>query len=269
MTERTCSADDCDRKHVARGLCSMHWKREYGTRTKYPIVCAACGDTWLSERATGKYCSDPCKGRHYSETMQTKCPLPDDHAVMVLIAQAKVARAAQAAEQRRERDRIRGRSNFQWRTARECPGCACTFTPLYTSTMLTCSLRCARRISRRRRRAREAGAYGSWVWSDFMRVARRFNYCCAYCGAKPGQLDPDHVVPLSRGGHDSTTNLLPSCRQCNGDKRDLLLGEWALDREARGKAPRMTNWAPEDKRYWHLTQAILPALARPSISPAA
>lgn len=186
---------------------------------------------------------------------------------MILMAEVdRAARAARremlaSARENAKRD-ARSRKTSAWRTARECPGCACMFTPLYTSTMLTCSKRCSRRVHRWRRRASEANAFGTYTWSEFMRIAQRFNFRCAYCDEKPpGQLEPDHVVPLSRGGINSTTNLLPACRACNGDKRDLLLAEWQEDRERLGKPPRMTNWAPEDKRFWHLTQALL---ARPA-----
>lgn len=229
----------------------MHWKRQYGKRTKYPIVCVTCGGDWLSDSPTGKYCSDACKGAHYQVK---RCTLPSDHPVIVLIADAK-RRALEKgwAAQRKPRP-----PRVEWRTARECPGCACMFSPLLTPRMLTCSKRCAGRVSRRRRRAAEVGAVGSYIWSDFMRVARRFDYRCAYCGDKPAaQLDPDHVVPLSRGGLNSTTNLLPSCCLCNADKRDLLLDEWSRDRERRGLSPRVTSWPSEDKRYWHLTQEVL------------
>lgn len=134
------------------------------------------------------------------------------------------------------------------------------FTPLYTPNAITCSKRCARRVHRWRRRAAEANAPGAWIWSDFMRIAQRFQFRCAYCGEKPaGQLDPDHVVPLSRGGYNSTANLLPACRPCNADKRDLLLDEWVVDRERRGLPPRLSSWALEDRRFRHLTQVLLPA----------
>jgi len=142
-----------------------------------------------------------------------------------------------------------------WRTPRECPGCGCTFCPIRTPRQLACTKRCARRVAKRIRRGREAGAVGTWIWSDFMRIAAKFDYRCAYCGTKPnGQLDPDHVLALSRGGSNSATNLLPACRPCNRDKRDLTLDEWASDRARRGKAPRETSWATEDRRYWHLTE---------------
>lgn len=116
-----------------------------------------------------------------------------------------------------------------------------------------CSAACRGRAKRTRRRGREATTYGEWRWSDFMRIAARFNYCCAYCGTKPDSLDPDHVIPVSRGGSNTTSNLLPACRPCNSHKRDLLLGEWQAERERKQLPPVMTHWPPEDRRFAHLT----------------
>lgn len=90
-----------------------------------------------------------------------------------------------------------------------------------------------------------------------MRVARKFDYCCAYCGTKPDRLDVEHVVPLSKGGPDAVCNLLPTCLACNSDKRDLTLREWAEDRARRGLQPRITTWTAGDPRYTHLTAAAL------------
>ena len=103
------------------------------------------------------------------------------------------------------------------------------------------------------RRSREHGQATAWRWSDFTRIARRFDYRCAYCGTKPERLDPEHVVPLSRGGHNGIGNLLPTCMPCNSDKRDLTLDEWAADRERLGKEARRTGWLADDQRFWHLT----------------
>lgn len=96
-----------------------------------------------------------------------------------------------------------------------------------------------------------------FIWSDFMRIAQRFAFRCAYCGEKPTQLEPDHVVPLSRGGDNSASNLLPTCHLCNCDKSDHLLTEWDESRRERGLPARQTAWAPEDRRYYHLAQAVL------------
>lgn len=258
MVERTCSVDGCERPHGARGMCYSHygtWHRQTKGRNDqtFDKVCIVCGEYWVTRRSQAKYCSVQCKGEAYRKVSH----LPTDHPVIALIARAKAEAREVARDRRRERDRERSRSDFAWRIPRECPGCACWFTPLYTPKAICCSQRCVRRVHRWRRNAAERNAIGTFTWSQFMAIARRFDYCCAYCGEKPGRLDPDHVVPLSRGGINSTTNLLPSCHPCNGDKRDLLLDEWALDRERRGRPPRATSWAPDDKRYWHLTQAML------------
>ena len=52
-------------------------------------------------------------------------------------------------------------------------------------------------------------------------VFERDDYTCQYCG-KPFQsseLNLDHVVPKSRGGKDTWTNLVLSCMACNTRKR--------------------------------------------------
>ncbi len=136
-----------------------------------------------------------------------------------------------------------------------CPRCGNRFTNIYTSVAVHCSKRCTRKATKIRRRVREHATYGEWSWSDFMRVARKFNYCCAYCGQKPERLDPDDVVPLSKGGPNIIGNLLPVCAPCNSDKRDSSLDEWT-ERLANAGLTRATSWAPEDKRYHHLSVLV-------------
>lgn len=44
---------------------------------------------------------------------------------------------------------------------------------------------------------------------------------CAYCGQPPiddKSLTIDHVRPKSKGGQDCTSNVIPACRRCNGEK---------------------------------------------------
>ena len=51
---------------------------------------------------------------------------------------------------------------------------------------------------------------------------RRDQNLCLYCGGQFGvaDLSRDHIVPLSRGGTDSWTNVVTSCRRCNNRKAD-------------------------------------------------
>ncbi len=68
-----------------------------------------------------------------------------------------------------------------------------------------------------------------------------------------GQPEPDHLVPLSKGGSNSSTNILPACRPCNLSKQSMSLSEWAACRERRGRPPVTTSWAIDDPRVQHLT----------------
>ncbi len=52
----------------------------------------------------------------------------------------------------------------------------------------------------------------------------RDGYECQYCGAR-GRLTVDHVVPRSRGGDSSWTNVVTSCGPCNSRKGDRLCDE--------------------------------------------
>lgn len=56
---------------------------------------------------------------------------------------------------------------------------------------------------------------------------------CAYCGCEVTNRDSsvDHVLPKSRGGVCGwpENNFVLACVECNGDKGNLLLTEWAID----------------------------------------
>ncbi len=56
---------------------------------------------------------------------------------------------------------------------------------------------------------------------------------CDYCGFIAAEVD--HIIPVSRGGGDALENLTPACCECNREKRDLTVDEWAATRRADGK----------------------------------
>lgn len=55
---------------------------------------------------------------------------------------------------------------------------------------------------------------------------------CAYCGHRfPFDgLTREHIVPTSRGGHDTWMNCITACRSCNGRKGNRTLHElgWSM-----------------------------------------
>tara|TARA_Y100001970_G_C14235267_1_gene861423 strand:- start:1159 stop:1548 length:390 start_codon:yes stop_codon:yes gene_type:complete len=47
---------------------------------------------------------------------------------------------------------------------------------------------------------------------------------CIYCGRRSESID--HILPRSRGGGSITTNCVPACLACNGDKSDSDVFGW-------------------------------------------
>ena len=59
-----------------------------------------------------------------------------------------------------------------------------------------------------------------------LKVFKRDNYTCVYCGKRGGNLEVDHVKPFSKGGSEKLNNLVTSCQKCNRQKRDKSLLEF-------------------------------------------
>jgi hypothetical protein len=227
-TCRTCSEEGCDRPIQTKGLCGMHYKR---TRPRTPdkpqtVGCAWCGATVTRsprKRVLGATCSYECRRLL---TFGWSEPLHDDH-----WGRWYGATSTWTPPQPRELP-----ARF---TTGQCADCGEWFTAdTNGSPIRYCGEACARRVAKRRRRAREHDAPGDFRYTDVIRQYLRQGKTCAYCH-KPcrGLPDPEHVVALSRGGSNSMTNIVAACRLCNADKRDLMLSEWAEDRARRGLNP--------------------------------
>jgi 5-methylcytosine-specific restriction endonuclease McrA len=50
-------------------------------------------------------------------------------------------------------------------------------------------------------------------------IFKRDNNECQYCGTRR-ELTLDHVIPSSKGGQHSWTNLVTACKKCNAKKGD-------------------------------------------------
>ncbi len=73
------------------------------------------------------------------------------------------------------------------------------------------------------------GAVPSRAWRQTPALSNpklfaRDRHVCAYCG-RPHHADDltrEHIVPTSRGGHDTWMNCITACRACNGRKANRL-----------------------------------------------
>lgn len=61
-------------------------------------------------------------------------------------------------------------------------------------------------------------------------VFKRDSFTCQYCGRKAPDviLNCDHIRPVADGGENDPLNLVTSCRDCNGGKGAVPLGDSAM-----------------------------------------
>lgn len=240
MPQSTCTLNGCGNPHRAKGLCSTHYNHANPSPKRRAHVerqCVGCGTTVIREsryRSLNAHCSELC--RQWSQFGPWSSTIPRDHI-------------------------------SRW------VGCLCDYTPKFWAKrpcgwcgnefgthkpmQMYCTPTCKKRQSARQRRARQNNAHGTYTAADLTRLWLLFGKACAYCGTPTAraEITADHVKPLARCGTNDPTNLLPCCRDCNSDKRDLSLTDWQADRERRNLPPVTTTWSQGDRRYAHLTAA--------------
>lgn len=89
-----------------------------------------------------------------------------------------------------------------------------------------------------KRTAEELRALLDWLAPEVREaIYQRDGRRCVYCGRTPPEvrLTVDHVTPRQLGGRDEPSNLVTACRQCNSDKRDMVLRVYALHLECYGR----------------------------------
>lgn len=76
-----------------------------------------------------------------------------------------------------------------------------------------------------KRRALKENLTSDLTVEEWDKTQRYFDGVCCYCGKK-ANLIQEHFVPLSKGGHYTKSNIVPSCKRCNSSKRDKYFDEW-------------------------------------------
>jgi len=72
------------------------------------------------------------------------------------------------------------------------------------------------RATKQRRRARKAGNGGSYTDREWLALCAQYNNQCVGPGPHGGNLEPDHVIPVSKpGGTSYIENIQPLCHRCN------------------------------------------------------
>lgn len=87
-------------------------------------------------------------------------------------------------------------------------------------------LRLYHREKSKRRKAQDCGQTPMQIPVSALRQRFiNFNNCCAYCGTD-GDMQIEHVVPISKNGAHDIGNIVPSCMSCNLSKRSQDMEKW-------------------------------------------
>ena len=70
-----------------------------------------------------------------------------------------------------------------------------------------------------RRRARKKALPATLTAKQWEAIKLVYHHRCAYCGKKCCKLQQEHVVPLSKGGPTTMSNIVPACPSCNYAKQ--------------------------------------------------
>lgn len=70
-------------------------------------------------------------------------------------------------------------------------------------------------------------AASDFTFEQWLEIKEEFNHHCAYClrheSEEGGKLTMDHVLPISKGGPHTKSNIVPACKSCNSRKHDCSI----------------------------------------------
>ena len=78
------------------------------------------------------------------------------------------------------------------------------------------------------RQARENKIINNLTSKEWVNILKEYKFKCAYCGCEFTLFNretKDHVIPISKGGHNIKENIVPACRRCNSKKSNKIISE--------------------------------------------
>lgn len=197
-------------------------------------LCTKCGETKLAAhyglRGNGRLRShcNPCRAADYSANRTERraaaaayyarnCEQIKAAVAAYSAAHTERVRAASAAYRARNREAIRARKAAYHVANRErLLARTKTWHRAHPDVIAHYA------ASRRARKFQNGGSHTLQEWRE---KVTEYGNRCAYCRLeKP--LERDHVVPLTRGGSDDITNIVPACRTCNARKHTRTATEY-------------------------------------------
>lgn len=77
-----------------------------------------------------------------------------------------------------------------------------------------------------KRRARKRNIINTLTSQEWLDILEKHNYKCVYCGCEFDEETlptRDHIIPISKGGHNTKENVVPACQNCNNKKYNKIL----------------------------------------------
>lgn len=75
------------------------------------------------------------------------------------------------------------------------------------------------RVAKQRRRALKIHApINDLTAAQWKEIKEHYGHRCVYCRRKMARLTMDHIIPLSKGGSHTASNIVPACKSCNSRK---------------------------------------------------
>lgn len=229
MSNRSCSVSECNRKHVAKGFCQLHWNRNRlhgdplvtmkGKAHKVQFtadglrICKVCNE--------GKPLSEYHKDSGGTDGYRAQCkPCRNGYMKDYYLREDPEAKSARLKQYRLDNaDRMRAVDMARYERDKD------------------------KRIalaseSVKIRRARLAGVEADPKVSVASLRKIHGDNCC-YCGAEmsfirrprgegiaPNRATLEHIVPISRGGSHTFGNTALACHRCNVSKNDKTPEEY-------------------------------------------
>lgn len=79
------------------------------------------------------------------------------------------------------------------------------------------------------RRTQEKNIINTLTSQEWLDILEKYSYKCAYCGVEFGienMPQKDHIIPISKGGHNTKENVVPACKSCNTRKSNKRIEDF-------------------------------------------
>lgn len=223
MSQRICSILDCERPALARGWCNKHysrWKR-HGDPVNLPPRKLPPQNLPRAFGCKVDSCDEKHHAKGYCHRHHAQFNYHENRAARLESGRAYRARpgnrdkAKAVSKAWREANPERFKAGLKaWREAN-----------LDREREMKRTYREANRDAIRalnnRRKARERNvAINDLTPSQWVQIIASYGGRCVYCGETPDRLTMDHVIPISKGGNHTASNVVPACGPCNYAKSD-------------------------------------------------